>query len=469
MSAYFPSSRVLNGFVTVVAIVLIFAPANPKATQHASPTETSTASVIISWTAPGDDDDQGTASQYDLRYSTQMITPENWDAATQVANEPVPQPAYTQQQMTVSGLTDNVVYYFAIKAADEVPNWSPLSNVVIVDLCRPEAVSDLNAFMGVNEGEITMAWTATGDDGSEGTASEYYLLYDTLAITQDNWKNAYRWEDPPAPSPSGQAQVWTLSDLVPGTEYYLAIVVVDDAGNESMLSNVVTAVARFELAADYHNPSAIDDLEADTGLSVGELDLSWTATGDDSVSGTASLYVILYDTLEITPSTWANANVWPNPPTPLASGQPQSFTLSELIPGKEYFVAVIVLDDVGNQSPLSNVTTGVARPVGVGILEDDESDATPASFTLSQNYPNPFNPSTTINYTIKEPSWVSLTVYNSLGQRIAVLVEQHQASGAYRAYWDGLDEYNMRVASGIYLYRLQAGHFSKTKKMVLMR
>ncbi|MEK6647334.1 MAG: carboxypeptidase regulatory-like domain-containing protein [Candidatus Firestonebacteria bacterium] len=92
-----------------------------------SPTTTS---ATLSWTATGDDGLVGTAGQYDIRYSTATITESNWSLATQVTGEPTPAVSGTSQSLTITGLTSSMTYYFAMKAADEVPNWSVLSNVV---------------------------------------------------------------------------------------------------------------------------------------------------------------------------------------------------------------------------------------------------------------------------------------------------------------------------------------------------
>jgi chitodextrinase len=89
-------------------------------------------SVRLTWIAPGDDGDVGTASQYDIRYSESPITDQNWDSTTQIENEPTPEPAGNQQTMIITNLEPNTTYYFAMKAADEADNWSALSNVVSV-------------------------------------------------------------------------------------------------------------------------------------------------------------------------------------------------------------------------------------------------------------------------------------------------------------------------------------------------
>jgi len=112
----------------------------------------------------------------------------------------------------------------------------------------------------------------------------------------------------------------------------------------------------------------------------------------------------------------------------------------------------------------------------VGV-EEEETGAIPTKYELSQNYPNPFNPTTTITYSIpsviaRSPANdgkqsivnVALTVYNSLGQKIATLVNKEQAPGNYIVQFDA-----SKLPSGIYFYTLRAGDFVSTKKMILMK
>jgi hypothetical protein len=103
----------------------------PAAITDLAASDPTSNSMTLSWTAPGDDDKSGTASQYDIRYSAASISEANWPSATQVSGEPAPQVAGSSQSMTVSGLVPSTTYYFAMKTADEVPNISDLSNVVL--------------------------------------------------------------------------------------------------------------------------------------------------------------------------------------------------------------------------------------------------------------------------------------------------------------------------------------------------
>ncbi|OGG50092.1 MAG: hypothetical protein A3F84_02590 [Candidatus Handelsmanbacteria bacterium RIFCSPLOWO2_12_FULL_64_10] len=86
-----------------------------------------------------------------------------------------------------------------------------------------------------------------------------------------------------------------------------------------------------------------------------------------------------------------------------------------------------------------------------------------------KNYPNPFNPSTTISYTLPEASTVRLTIYNILGQQVRTLINNRQAAGIHAVQWDGHDDAGRSVASGLYFYRLTAGEFTQTQKMLLLK
>ena len=95
---------------------------------------------------------------------------------------------------------------------------------------------------------------------------------------------------------------------------------------------------------------------------------------------------------------------------------------------------------------------------------NQENNQTPTVFSLSQNYPNPFNPSTVIKYSIPQSGFVTLKVYNLLGQEVVTLVNQEQKTGNYNVNFDA-----SKLASGVYMYRIQAGDFSLTKKMTLLK
>lgn len=219
-----------------------------------------TSSVQLSWTAPGDDGMTGTASQYDLRYSTSAITTANFASATRWVGTPAPTAPGTTQSSTVTGLLGNTTYWFAIKAGDEVPNWSVMSNVVsilttaVIDSVRPAMVSTL-LVTGVTETSATLSWTAVGDDSLTGTAATNDVRYSTSPITAGNWSSATQASGEPAPTAPGSTQTFTVNGLTRQNTYYLAIKVSDDGGNPSALSNVPSATT-----PDLTRPATISDL-----------------------------------------------------------------------------------------------------------------------------------------------------------------------------------------------------------------
>ncbi len=93
----------------------------------------------------------------------------------------------------------------------------------------------------------------------------------------------------------------------------------------------------------------------------------------------------------------------------------------------------------------------------------------PRGYELSQNYPNPFNPGTTIKYKLPKSGKIKLIVYNVLGQKVATLYNGIHMLGTYSMKWNGMDDQGHAVPSGIYFYRLEAGSFTKTAKMTLLK
>jgi len=101
-----------------------------------------------------------------------------------------------------------------------------------------------------------------------------------------------------------------------------------------------------------------------------------------------------------------------------------------------------------------------AVPTGIKQLDSK----IPNDFALSQNYPNPFNPTTTINFSVRKESFVSIKVYDALGREIATLVNEQKPTGNYKVDFNGSG-----LASGIYFYRMSAGNFTGIKKLVLLK
>jgi len=130
----------------------------------------------------------------------------------------------------------------------------------------------------------------------------------------------------------------------------------------------------------------------------------------------------------------------------------------------ETYITIYIADTSGttNGTPGSNANIDLLSFSGIAGVE--QLSQLPEGFSLNQNYPNPFNPSTKIEYSIPEQSFVQLKVYDILGNEVATLINEEQSAGTYRADFTGSD-----LASGLYIAQLKAGNYLKTIKMTLIK
>jgi hypothetical protein len=132
--------------------------------------------------------------------------------------------------------------------------------------------------------------------------------------------------------------------------------------------------------------------------------------------------------------------------------------------------AVYGIDEVlTSQADAALGTVSEPLSLNANNVEFEISKALPTTHSLAQNYPNPFNAGTVISYTLRDEGHVSLEVFDLLGRRVMVLVDQHQPVGRYKLAWDGRNASGRPLASGVYFYRLTAGDVIGTRKMVLLK
>ncbi|SDX58019.1 discoidin domain-containing protein [Paenibacillus sp. CF384] len=363
----------------------------PAAVANLAAGSPTTTLATLSWTSPGDDGSTGTASSYDIRYSTSTITTANWGSATQVSGEPMPAASGTSQSMSITGLTASTTYYFAIRTNDEVPNLSALSNIASITTSSSGGGGTgtkitLSPAMLTNESglgsaellvdEQTLAGNPLG--GAGGNPATYwhpgwnpssYPASVTIDLGQSyQLSHIYLYDHQGSGSYgvfSGTPGIWT-SLFTDGLTNYLVwnphavnvntryLRLTMGSLDAKMAEIVLYGTASGGGGPDTTPPGAVTNLAKGT-VSSTSVTLQWTAPGDDGAAGYASSYDVRFSTAPITASNWSNATQANNEPIPGTPGSAQSFSVTGLQPQVLYYFAMKTTDDVGLISALSNV------------------------------------------------------------------------------------------------------------------
>jgi hypothetical protein len=141
-----------------------------------------------------------------------------------------------------------------------------------------------------------------------------------------------------------------------------------------------------------------------------------------------------------------------------------------------YFIGDLVLEGMTTQFEDGGPLTLCQLPADIqtgmiisGTAVEEVDAARPDRFALGQATPNPFNPSTTVTFSLAEDVHTTLVIYNSVGQVVRTLVDEPLTAGAYRVRWDGRDDAGRTASAGVYVYTMDAGTFSETKSMTLVK
>ncbi len=149
--------------------------------------------------------------------------------------------------------------------------------------------------------------------------------------------------------------------------------------------------------------------------------------------------------------------------TDVVIGTPSgTFYLDAGVPGGThvYYITATYEDPTGESGPSNEVEVPVV---------DAGDPIIPVVTELSGNYPNPFNPVTKIKFAVSEPGVVNIEIYNIKGEKVKTLVDGFREANYYTEEWNGTDDNNNTVSSGVYFYKMKAGRYTSTKKMILMK
>jgi fibronectin type 3 domain-containing protein len=382
--------------------------------------------VVVVWTAPGDDADVGTAQAYDLRFSETPITESSFPSATAVQGIRAPGPSGARQSVTVRGLVRGTVYYFAIRTVDDAGNWSGLSNIARVDwapdTAAPAAPTGLRAAR--LDGGIRVQWSANSEPDLIGyrlyrafQADGPYFRVNEADIQVTEYLDTF--------TPSGAPTIW------------YQVTAVDANGNESARS--LSYSINLEDSAAPAAPSGLRAVLGDD-----EIRVSWTANGEVDLAG----YRVYRAFQEAGPFMKVNADLV------MVNEFVDNFTPSST---DVIWYQVTAVDALGNES---------ARSQAVALTLVEKA----AQIVVEEGYPNPSHGSEPVHIPVVLPSTgvknAIVEVLDSGGRRVRRIELNDLAGGRQEIVWDGKNDAGRVVAPGVYRGWLIAGSMRQSIRVV---
>jgi len=224
----FSSSGITSALSTAINVTEVPDTTAPLAISNLALSSPSNSAMVVSWTAPGDDDSTGTATTYDLRYATSVITAGNFSSATAVTGEPAPSVAGSSESMSVSGLLPSTTYYFAIQTSDEVPNTSTISNV-------PSLTTTLDTGDSPDDGSVA----SSGGGGQPTTATFSGQAYpaSTIELLRRSFLEDIYHVTPTESVSIKEDGTFEISQAaILSAEYFYILQVTDKDGRKTMMS-----------------------------------------------------------------------------------------------------------------------------------------------------------------------------------------------------------------------------------------
>ncbi|MGE5458733.1 MAG: T9SS type A sorting domain-containing protein, partial [Methanococcaceae archaeon] len=330
---------------------------------------------------------------------------------------------------TISQLLSGVTYNWSVRSRNgaATSDWSAVQTFTTVNNAAIAATPVLSWPVGgvtVYTNSPTLSWFLN----SASTGLTYELKYST------------------SPSLTGAAVIpgltrtqYILENLVPGTTYYWSV-----RSFDGTVYSTPSVTGKFVIFAGNYAVTPVPGSPADgVEITDNEPVLSWYLP----TSGDVESYTVEY-------------SAYPDMAMAVSNNVTASTLTIKEVPGTEVFWRVQSKNSKGEVSAFSEIEKFVKSPAtGIG-----QSDNAVTVYSLKQNFPNPFNPSTTIAYEIPRQSHVELIVYDMLGRAAAVLVSKDQSAGSYKVQFDASS-----LPSGVYIYKIHAGEFMASKKLLLIK
>jgi chitodextrinase len=319
----------------------------------------------------------------------------------------------------------------------------------LLDPTAPAAVADL-AQDSLAFDAVRLTWTAPGDDGNVGRASQYDVRHSLAAITEGNFTGAVNVPGAPVPSNAGTVDKFVVTGLNENTNYFFALKARDEGGNESPISNLLNVLTGVGIPAPIQNLAALST----THLSVR---LGWTATGDDGNVGRPLRYLIAKGDAPITAGNF-DASLYDSVGATVDAGGNESRDVQGLERAHTYHFGVRARDDVGALSAIATVSATTASEGNLG------GRTAPAIVALAQ----PSKSTADLEWMVDNATaGQSIRIYDLSGRLIRVLPLAAQGTGI--EHWDGRDDDGKSVPSGMYIAQLQTGSKQAGARFVLLK
>jgi len=302
--------------------------------EAAAVTETT---VALRWTAPADPG-LGRVRRYELRHARSPIDAVSFPSATPVPALPAPGPPGGSDSVVVRGLAEGVRYYIALRSWDAAANSSALSNPleVATSSVAPAAVADL-AVTATDYSSVTLAWTATGDDGALGKPATYRIRGTTGELDEASFEAAPIHVEIAAATEAGGVESARVTGLEHGAHYRFALKATDEAGNVSPLSNVVA-----ELAGPLA-PARGVAVTASLAPAYAPVEIFWQGNGLSPAGQMLGLYDLAGRQLAVMPVTGAEGRVTWDGRDQHGRAMPAGLYFARLVSGPAVAAARIVL------------------------------------------------------------------------------------------------------------------------------
>ncbi|MCK9426826.1 MAG: fibronectin type III domain-containing protein [Ignavibacteriaceae bacterium] len=291
----------------------------------------------------------------------------------------------------------------------------------------------------IHSTSATLSWYVTG---STIGIDHYRVVYSRRSDLVEDGINTFTAEPTDQNLP--------ITDLVPGATYYWKVA----SHNGTALSDYSSPTASFVVAATA-NGSVIVPL---VGGPSNNVSIATTSPMISWVIPTQAIAPLKYELQYSKQQDMSSA-------TTVSGINSPSQVVTGLSSSQEYYWRVRSVNEKGESSAYSEA----GRFVVNATTAVEDQTVLPTAFALSQNYPNPFNPTTQISYALPQNSYVSIKVYDMLGREVKTLLNNEVLAGNHSVTWNGDDNNGMKVVSGVYLYKINAGDFVKTMKLILMK